>query len=154
MQEKVILQATLPSIIHNREIVEEILKFGKEKNYPVQKAKFSTPLEKYVGFAKEYMVTADRLPPIPGGWNLQIISFQTEEKEIMLNVQVKEENGKMIGEINKLVMRMLDEYRKEGLDIEVQEEPQKFYGNWVRVLKAVGHPIILDQLEDFIENMR
>ena len=154
MQEKVVLKATLPSIIHNREITGELLKFGKEKNYPIQKAKLYTQLGKYAGFSKDYMVTAEKLPPIPGGWGLEIVSFTPEEKQIMLNVQVKEENGKMTGEINRLVLKMLDEYRKEGLEIEVDEEPQKFYGNWVRLLKAWGHPIILEQLEDFIENMR
>ena len=154
MQDNVIFSTTLPSFIHNEEISNELIKLSKEQNHPVQKAKLYKKLEEYAGFAENYMITAKKLPPIPGGWDVKIAKFEPEQKQIMLNVDLKEEDGKKIGEINKLVIKMLEEYKKEGLSIEIDEQPQEFYGNWVRALKASGHPIVLDQLEDFIENMR
>lgn len=154
MQEKILFTTILPSYIHNDEIVKELVKLSKEQNYPVEKAKLYKKLEKYAGFGTDYMVTAKKKPPIPGGWDIEITSFVPEQKQVMLNVDLQEENGKKVGVVNKLVLKMLEEYQKEGLVIEIEEEPKEFYGNWVRVLKASGHPIVLEQLEDFVENMR
>ena len=100
------------------------------------------------------MITAEKLPPIPGGWRVRVESFAPDEREIMVNVAVREEGGVPKGEINSLVLKMLDEYRKEGLELTVDDEVKDFFGNAVRVIKAVGHPILLEMLEEFIENMR
>ncbi len=154
MSYNVLFKTTLSSIIHNNEICDELIKIGKEQNYPITKAKFYKKLEKYVGFGEKYMVTAKKLPPIPGGWDVEIISFEPQERHIMVNVSLIERDGKIYGEVNKLVLRMLDEYKKEGLNISIDAEHKEFYGNPVRQITAIGHPILLELLEEFIEDMR
>lgn len=154
MSEKVLFETTLPSMIHNNEIAKELFKVGQEQNYPIAKAKYYTKLEKYAGFGLDYMVVADRLPPIPGGWQIQIINFEPETRQVMVNVKLKEENGKTVGEINSLVLRMIDEFRQEGLKIEIDEEYKEFYGNPMKVMNVTGHKILQEDFEDFIEGMR
>jgi hypothetical protein len=131
-----------------------MVKIGKERGYPIHKAKLYKQLGKYAGFAKDYMISAEKLPPIPGGWRVLIESFEPQTREIMVNVAITAEGGVKKGAINNLVLRMLDEYKKEGLDLTVDDEVKDFFGNAVRVIKAAGHPILLEMLEEFIENMR
>jgi hypothetical protein len=150
----VLFETAVSSLIYNNEIASEMVKIGKSRDYPIQKAKMYKQLGKYAGFAKDYMITAERLPPIPGGWHVRIESFAPETREIMVNVKIKMEGESRKGEINSLVIKMLDEYRKEGLEIAVDDEVKDFFGNAVRVVKASGHPILLEMLEEFIENMR
>lgn len=154
MQNKIIWTTQLPSHIHNEEIAAELVKIAAKEGYPVQKAKFYKKLEKYAGFAKDYMIVATKLPPVPGGWTVEIENFEAEERQIMLNVKLKEENGKKVGEINSLVLKMIDEYKKEGLEITIEEEPKEFFGNPIKMMTAKGHPIVNEELEDFVENMR
>lgn len=154
MPDKVLFETTLPSIIHNNEVAKELVKIGKEQNFPIEKAKYYTKLENYAGFGVDYMIVADRLPPIPGGWKVKIVSFEPERRQVMVNVRLKEEDGKTVGEINNLVMRMIEEFRKDGLKIEIEDECTEFYGNPVRVINVVGHTILQDDFENFIEGMR
>lgn len=154
MSDKVLFETTLPSMIHNNEITKELIKIGQEQNYPIVKAKYYTKLEKYAGFGLNYMIVADRLPPVPGGWNVQIVPFEPEKRQVMVNVKLKEENGKTVGEINGLILRMIEEFRKEGLQIEIEDECTEFYGNSVRAINVAGHKILQEDFEDFIEGMR
>ena len=155
METTVVYTQTLPSLVHNNEIGSELIKVGKTQNYIIEKVKNYTKLNQYIGFGKNYMITAKRLPPIPGGWNLEILTFSPEKRELMVNVKIsKDDNGNLVGEVNSLVVRMIEEYKKEGLFIEVEQEPKEIYGNFVRFIHAEGHPLLLDSFEDFIENMR
>ena len=56
--------------------------------------------------------------------------------------------------MNKFIIKMMEEYRKEGLSIEVGEAFSEVYGSSVRDLRCTGHPILVDGFEEFIENMR
>ena len=49
---------------------------------------------------------------------------------------------------------MMEEYVKEGLKMELAENIYESYGTHLRDLKVVGHPILINNFEDFIENMR
>ncbi len=155
MRDTTLFSTTLPSLVHNNEIGEELVRIGGEQNYPVSKAKLYRKIDKYAGFGPDYMITADRLPPIPGGWQVEIKSFQPEKRQIMVNVKPETgADGKICGKINNLVLRMIEEYKKEGLLIAIGEECQEFYGNTVRVINVSGHRILVDDFEGFIEDMR
>lgn len=152
---KVLYETTLPSIIHNDEICAELVKISLRENFPVQKAKFSNKFEKYVGFGANYEIYADKLPAIPGGWKVSIVEFEPEEKYLLVNVTSKtNEHGAEIFEINRYVLQMFDEFKKEGLIINLTEEYEKVYGAFARKIYAKGHPALLDNLEEFVENMR
>ena len=61
------------SVIHNNEVCDEIVKWGNANGYPLQKAKLYNKLKAYVGFSPEgYMIKAEKLPPIPGGWQVTV----------------------------------------------------------------------------------
>ena len=154
MKEKLLFETAFSSVIHNNEIAAELVKIAQEQGYPVQKAKLYKQLERYAGFAKNYLVTAEKRPPIPGGWLIRIEEFAPEERIFMANVEREDTGGRKAGELRSLIVRMFDEYKKDGLEITVSESIKEFFGNPVREVKAVGHPIILDMLEDFIDNMR
>lgn len=152
---KVLYETTLPSIIHNDEICAELVKISVREKFPIQKAKFSSKLEKYVGFGANYQISADKLPAIPGGWKVSIIEFEPAEKHLLVNVTSKKNNqGKEVFEVNRYVLQMFDEFRKEGLTIELTEDYEKVYGAFARKIYAKGHPVLLDNLEEFVENMR
>ncbi|HIU63790.1 MAG TPA: hypothetical protein IAB06_01940 [Candidatus Avacidaminococcus intestinavium] len=154
-EEKILTTASFSSVIHNNEVSDEIVKWGNANGYPVQKAKLVNELEGYVGFAKEYLIIAKRQPPIPGGWDVVVKSFASEQRVIPVNVkEVQAADGSKTYEINKFILKMVDEYRKEGLQIEIGEEASDFYGFAVRELTCTGHPVLINKFEDFIENMR
>lgn len=155
MQEKILCSTTLPSVIHKEEICQELVKLAAKENYPIQKAKWNNSLEKFAGFSREYMITAEKLPPIPGGWQIEIKSFTEGYHEMLVPVKSQlDETGKEIGEINKFVLQMLDEFKKEGLEVIVSDEYEQVYGSLAKKIKAWGHPLLLDKLDEFIENMR
>lgn len=152
---KVLYETTLPSIIHNDEICAELVKISLRENFPVQKAKFSSKLEKYVGFGANYKIYADKLPAIPGGWKVSIVEFEPAEKHLLVNVTSKKNaQGEEAFEINRYVLQMFEEFRKEGLTIELTKDYEKVYGAFAQRILAEGHPILLDNLEEFVENMR
>ena len=154
MEGKLLFETTLTSVVHNNEIAAELVRIAKEQNLPVQKAKFYKPLEKYAGFARDYIIAAQKRPPLPGGWIVRIEGFEPEERVFMVNVEREDTRDRKAGELRDLMLRMFDEYRKEGLEITVVDGIKEFYGNPVREVKASGHPIILEMLEDFVENLR
>ena len=49
---------------------------------------------------------------------------------------------------------MIEEYEKEGLKMELADETYESYGTYLRDLKVMGHPVLINTFEDFIENMR
>ena len=51
-------------------------------------------------------------------------------------------------------MKMMDEYRKEGLTINISKIPSEIYGSMTREITATGHPILVESFEEFIDNMR
>lgn len=136
------------SVVHNNEVCNEIVKWGNANGYPVQKAKLYNSLNAYVGFSPEFMIKAVRRPPIPGGWDVTVESYEPETRIIPLNV------NKDTGEANRFIMKMTEEYQKEGLKMELAEEVYESYGTWLRDLKVIGHPLLINNFEDFIENMR
>lgn len=154
-EEKLLFTTSLPSIFQNNEICDELVKLSIKEGYPIKKAKLQKSLGKFVGFSKEHMITATKQPPIPGGWIVEIYTFDSSYHEMLAPVKsATDDNGNECGQINKFVLQMLDEYRKEGLEIEVSDEYEKVYGSLAKKIKAWGHPLLLDNLDEFIENMR
>ncbi len=150
-----LFSTTLPSVIHNNEIGDELVRIGREQSYPITKAKLYSKLDKYAGFGPNYMITAERLPPIPGGWKADITSFEPQVRQIMVNVkETKNGSGDVEYKVNDLVLRMIEEYRKDGLVVDTGGGCQEFYGNKVRVMTVSGHPILVDDFEGFVEDMR
>lgn len=144
----VVKTGTLSSIIHNNEVGAEIVKWGNENGYPVQKAKLHSELNGYVGFAVDYFIKAKRQPPIPGGWDVVVETFEPEERIIPLNA------NKETGEINRFISKMIKEYEIEGLKMELADKCYDSYGTTLRDLKVRGHKVLINTFEDFIENMR
>ncbi len=142
-------ETVFPSIIHNNEVSEEIVKWGNANGYPLQKAKLYNKMGGYVGFSPDnYFIKATRLPPIPGGWQVVVEKYEAELRIIPLNVKPG------TTEINRFILKMMDEYAKEGLKMELDEKSYESYGTWLRNLKVTGHPVLINNFEDFIENMR
>ena len=135
MMAEVLAKTTFSSVIHNNEVCDEIVKWGNANGYPVTKAKLHNKLEAYVGFSPEYMI-------------LTVESYEPEERIIPLNVKAG------TGEINRFIVKMIEEYIKEGLKMDLSENIYESYGTHLRDLKVTGHPILINNFEDFIENMR
>ncbi len=155
MKEKCLYTVQLPSIIHNNEICEELVKISAREGYAIKKAKWNNTLEKYVGFSREHMITAEKLPPIPGGWHVEVSGFEECYHEFLVPIKsVLDSAGNEKGEINKFVLQMLEEFKKEGLTIEVSNEYEKVYGSLAKKIRAWGHFLLIDKLDEFIENMR
>ena len=57
-------------------------------------------------------------------------------------------------EVNRFILKMIEEYEKEGLKMEMAENSYESYGIYLRDLKVTGHPVLINTFEDFIENMR
>ena len=154
-ENEILVSTTFSSVIHNNEICDEIVKWGAANGYPVEKAKLSSVLEAYVGFTPEYMIIAKRQPPIPGGWDVTVQKYEPETRIIPVNVKVKTDaEGNKTYEINKFIVKMMEEYRKEGLKIEISGAFSEAYGSSVRDLHCTGHHLLVDGFEEFIENMR
>lgn len=146
---EILAEATFPSVIHNNEVCDEIVKWGNANGFPVQKAKLYNKMDGYVGFSPDnYFIKATRLPPVPGGWKVVVSKYVAEERIIPLNVK------KDSLDINRFIVKMMDEYVKEGLKMELAETSYESYGTFLRDLKVVGHPVLINSFEDFIENMR
>ena len=75
-------------------------------------------------------------------------TYDAETRIIPLNV------NKETGEANRFVLKMIEEYKKEGLTMELADTWYESYGTYLRDLKVTGHPILINAFEDFIENMR
>lgn len=145
----ILAEATFPSVVHNNEVCEEIVKWGNKNGFPVSKAKLYNKLSGYVGFSPDnYFIKATRLPPVPGGWKVVVEKYEAESRIIPLNVKP----GTI--EVNRFILKMIGEYEKEGLRLEMADTSYESYGTWLRDLKATGHPVLIDNFEDFIENMR
>ena len=125
---KIVEETTFKSFIHNNEICEEIVKWSKENNHSIEKAKFYKELKAYIGFGEGFFI-------------------EPEYRIIALNVDES-------GEINTYIARMMKEYENEGLKMILNEEAYNTYGALLRDLKVVGHPVLINAFEDFVENMR
>lgn len=146
---EILAEATFPSIIHNNEVSEEIVKWGNNNGFPLLKAKLYNKMDGYVGFSPDnYFIKATRLPPIPGGWKVVVEKYEAEERIIPLNVK----EGTI--EVNRFILKMIEEYEKEGLKMEMADTAYESYGIYLRDLKVTGHPVLINAFEDFIENMR
>ena len=146
---EVLATAEFSSVIHNNEVCEEIVKWGNKNGYPLTKAKLYNSLGgAYVGFAPGCLIKATRRPPVPVGWDVTVETYDAETRIIPLNV------NKETGEANRFILKMIEEYKKEGLTMEMEEKWYESYGTYLRDLKVTGHPILINAFEDFIENMR
>lgn len=146
---EILAETTFPSVIHNNEVSEEIVKWGNKNGFPLKKAKLYNKMDGYVGFSPDnYFIKATRLPPVPGGWKVVVEKYESEERIIPLNVK------KDSIEINRFILKMMEEYEKEGLKMELAEGSYESYGLYLRDLKVSGHPVLINTFEDFIENMR
>lgn len=146
---EILAETTFPSVIHNNEVSEEIVKWGNKNGFPLKKAKLYNKMDGYVGFSPDnYFIKATRLPPVPGGWKVVVEKYESEERIIPLNVK------KDSIEINRFILKMMEEYEKEGLKMELAENSYESYGLYLRDLKVSGHPVLINTFEDFIENMR
>ena len=144
---KTLATADFPSVVHNNEVSEEIVKWGNANNYPLNKAKLVNKMDGYVGFAPTYYIIAKRKPPVPGGWAVSVEGFEPEERIIPLNVDPK-------GEVNRFIRKMMEQYKVEGLTMEESTTPYNSYGTDLLDVKVTGHPVLINMFEDFIENMR
>ena len=117
MEMAVVKKGELPSVIHNNECSEAIVKWGNANGYPLIKAKMFDAMGTYVGFSKNYFIRADRRPPIP-------------------------------------VLKMVEEFEKEGLEMKLADTWYDSYGYVLRDLSVTGHPLLITNFEDIIENMR
>lgn len=144
---KIVEETTFKSFIHNNEICEEIVKWGKANNYALEKAKIYKRLKAYIGFGDGFFIKATKLPPVPGGWAVTVEEFKPVYRIIALNV---DENGT----INTYIAKMMKEYEKDGLKMILNEESYNSYGALLRDLKVIGHPVLINAFEDFVENMR
>mgnify|MGYP003313464711 FL=1 len=146
---EILKETTFPSVIHDNEICDELVKWGNENGYPVEHAKKIFKWESFAAFSpNDYFIQAKRLPPIPGGWAVTVEKYEGEERYIPLNVP------KDTGEVNRFILKMMDQYKMEGLRMELADTWYESYGSWLRDLKVYGHPFLVNQFEDFIENMR
>jgi len=143
----ILTETTLPSIYNNNDICDAIVAWGNKNNYPLQKARKMDKMKGYVGFSTNYFIIAKRLPPIPGGWEVTVESFEPASKVIALNTDKS-------GTINRFILKMMDEYRLEGLKLDLSDNVYQNYGYDFRDVTATGHPLLIDAFEDFIENMR
>ena len=131
----VLAEATFPSVIHNTEVSEEIVKWGNKNGFPVKKAKLYNKMDGYVGFSPDgYYIIATRLPPIPGGWKVVVNSYEAEERYIPLNVKPNST------EVNRFILKMMEQYELEGLKMNLSDTPYESYGTWLLDLKVSGHP--------------
>ena len=147
MEMAVVKKGELPSVIHNNECSEAIVKWGNENGYPLIKAKMFDAMGTYVGFSKNYFIRADRRPPIPGGWDLTVEECEPETRIIPLNTDKD-------GVVNRFVLKMVEEFEKEGLEMKLADTWYDSYGNVLRDLSVTGHPLLITNFEDIIENMR
>ncbi|MEG0832077.1 MAG: hypothetical protein RSF75_06985, partial [Acidaminococcaceae bacterium] len=128
---EVLATTTFSSVIHNNEISAELVKWGNEHGYPLGKAKLYLKLDAYVGFSADYMISAKRQPPVPGGWDVKVEQFPVSERIIPLNVN-------KAGELNKFIVKMIDEYKLEGLGMELATTTYESYGTILCDLKVTG----------------
>ena len=128
---EILATAEFSSVIHNNEVCDEIVKWGNANGYPLTN-----------------MIKATRRPPVPGGWDVVVETYEAETRIIPLNVNNE------TGETNRFILKMIEEYKKEGLTMEMAETWYESYGTYLRDLKVTGHPILINAFEDFIENMR
>ena len=49
---EILAEATFPSVIHNNEVCEEIVKWGNKNGFPLQKAKLYNKMDGYVAFLR------------------------------------------------------------------------------------------------------
>ncbi len=146
---EILTETTFSSVIHNNEVCDEIVKWGNANGYPLQKAKLYNKMDAYVGFSPDnYFIKATRLPPIPGGWKVVVEKYEAEERIIPLNV------NPTTGEVNKFILKMMDEYVKDGLKMVLDDKWYESYGTHLRDLHVIGHNVVINAFEDFIENMR
>lgn len=146
---EILAEATFPSVVHNTEVSAEIVKWGKANGFPVQKAKLYNKMDGYVGFSPEnYFIKVTRLPPVPGGWKVVVEKYEAETRIIPLNVKPG------TTEVNRFILKMVDQYKLEGLQMEFATESYESYGTYLLDLKVTGHPVLINAFEDFIENMR
>lgn len=142
-----LVETTFPSIYNNTDISDAIVAWGNKNGYPLQKARKMDKMGGYVGFSKDYYILAKRLPPIPGGWGVTVESFEPTEKILALNVDKD-------GNVNRFILKMMDQYRLEGLQLDLADKVYQNYGYDFRDVTCTGHPLLIDAFEDFIENMR
>lgn len=146
---EILAEATFPSVVHNNEVCDEIVKWGCKNGFPVQKAKLYNKMGGYIGFSPDnYFIKATRLPPVPGGWKVVVEKYEAESRVIPLNVKPES------GEVNRFILKMMGEYEKEGLKMKLADNFYESYGTYLRDLTVAGHTVLINSFEDFIENMR
>ena len=74
--------------------------------------------------------------------------YESETRIIPLNVDPAS------GDVNRFILKMMDEYVKEGLKMDLSDKVYESYGTYLRDLAVTGHPVLINTFEDFIENMR
>ena len=121
---EILAEATFPSVIHNNEVSEEIVKWGNKNGFPLKKAKLYNKMDGYVGFSPDnYFIKATRLPPVPGGWKVVVEKYDAEERYIPLNVTADRT-------VNRFILNMIEEYEKEGLNLVLNAETYESYRSY------------------------
>lgn len=149
---EVLFTDTLPSTVYQEEIAKYLQNYACEKNFPVKSVKFKKKMDGYVGFSLDYYIIAKRLPPIPGGWEVQVHKFIPQQRKVVVAVKLDKDEKPV--PTFKYLLKMIDEYTKEGLKIYATDEIVNLYGAKGQFYVAEGHPLLLDEFEQVVEEMR
>ena len=78
---------------------------------------------------------------------MTVEDFEAETRIIPLNVDKE-------GNVNRFVLKMIEEFVKEGLEMKLADTWYDSYGYVLRDLTVTGHTQLITNFEDIIENMR
>ncbi len=149
----ILAETVLPSTIYQDEIGQKLQEYAASQNYPVGRVKYSKVMDGYVGFGTDYYVIAEKMPPIPGGWAVSILSFSPKTTRFLVIISAKDDFNKPAPAL-KFIVQMMEEYKKDGLVIVPTEDYEDVYGSRAQYYQVTGHPVLIDALEEFLENMR
>lgn len=142
MENKVILEDSVSSVVSRGELPSFLKKFSDDKGYPIGRVRWHEGQERFLGYGQGYLVAAKQRPPIPGGWILTIEKAKVEKRIIWISESllrpVPTESG---------LPRLLDSYTQEGLEFEETKNEEIHYDTPGTVFFVKGHPQLIDSFE-------
>jgi len=147
MSVEVILKETINSTTHKNEIPAFLKGFAGEKGYPVGRVRWSEGQGRFFGYGQGYLVAAQQLPPIPGGWELTIETATQEERKVWVPDTMLYAAKTASG-----LPRLLDSYLIEGLLFEKAGDGVEVYHEAAgEVYLVKGHPRLIDMFEQALD---
>lgn len=143
----VIKEKRINSTNHRADLPGVLKQFAESEGYPVGRIRWSDGESRFFGYGQGYLVAAQQLPPIPGGWDLTIESAPKAERKIWIPdtmlIAVKTNSG---------LPRLLDSYLQEGLEFEEIEDEDKTYHDVAgKVYLVKGNPRLIDMFEQVLD---